>query len=57
MDYREAGQGSTDNREVMFAGWFKKHWLSTYCVPGTVLGTEDTAVSKPDPVGAFTALS
>lgn len=32
---------------------FNKYLLSTYCVPGTVLGTGDTAVNTAKPLNSW----
>ena len=32
---------------------FRKHWLSTHCVPGTILSSGFTAVSKTDTVSTL----
>ena len=39
-----------------FSQSFNKHLLNTYRVSGTILGTEDTVVYKPDKGPAFTRL-
>ena len=36
---------------------FSKYLLNVYCTPGTVLGSDDTAVNNTDKVSAVTELS
>ncbi|XP_057347405.1 zinc finger protein 74 isoform X2 [Manis pentadactyla] len=43
----------THSEEKPFAIQFNKHLLSTYYMPGSLLGTEDTGVGSVDPMNAL----
>lgn len=44
------------NVHILIQMFLNKHWLSTYCMPDTVLDARDTVVSKTDKVPALTTI-